>query len=346
MQKILVIRFSSLGDLILTTPIYREIKKVYPNSNITVLTSFEVGNVLENNPYIDNLIRHKRKENFKDLKNLISNLRKEKFDLIYDAHRSLRSIWIVWNLKYYRLSKIPKVWFIKKRSFKKYFLIYFKLNLLKETSPQRIHLLKPLQDNSNIQLKDHTEIFPDKKTNLFIKQFMKKKGLFSKKFIAIGPSASYPLKRWPVNYFIRLISVLIKKGWPIVLFGGKNESETIKIEKHFSGKLHNVAGDFSALESAELLKQARITLTNDTSICHLSEAMGTPAIVFFGPTVKEFGYKPFLKESIILETYEKLYCRPCSKDGRGKCFNSSYLRCLTKISPENVISLIPENVNT
>ena len=116
MQKILIIRFSSLGDLVLTTPIFREIKRVFPNSKISVLTSSELGSILENNPYIDNLIRHERKETLGQLNKLIKNLRDEKFDLIYDAHRSLRSIWIVWNIIGFGLFKIPKVWIIKKRS--------------------------------------------------------------------------------------------------------------------------------------------------------------------------------------------------------------------------------------
>jgi len=345
LQKILIIRFSSLGDLVLTTPIYREIKRVFPDSRITVLTSIDNGLILSNNVHIDRLIVHKRKESFVQLNKLIKELRDEKFDLIYDAHRSLRSMWIVWNLSLYGLSKIPKVWYIKKRSFRKSLLIRFKFNFLKKSPPQRTHLLKPLQDHTKLVLKTHTEIFPEKNTTFFVKKFLKNNGLFSKEFIAIGPSASYPLKCWPVTHFYELITGLLKKDWPLVLVGGENEIETTQIEKKFFGKLHNVAGKFSSLESAELLKQAWRTVTNDTSISHLSEAMGTPSLVFFGPTVKEFGYAPFLKESKMLETNEILECRPCSRDGRGNCKNPENLRCLKTISPDYVLSLIP-NLNT
>ena len=341
LQKILIIRFSSLGDLVLTTPIYREIKRVYPDARISVLTSNDVGLVLENNKHIDNLVIHKRKENFLELNRLIKKLRKERFDLIYDAHRSLRSMWIVLNLSGCWFSKNPEIWFIKKRSFLKSLLVSFKFNFLKESPAQRIHLLRPLQENTNLNLNNHTELFPENKTILFIKKFLNKKGLFSKKFIAIGASASYSLKCWPVSHFYELISGLLKKGWPLVLVGGKNEIETSKIEKKFIGKLHNVAGDFSYLESAELLKQASITITNDTSISHLSEAMGTPVLVFFGPTVKEFGYAPFLNGSKIIESKEFLSCRPCSRDGRGSCKNTEFLRCLNTISPHEVLSQIP-----
>ena len=145
-----------------------------------------------------------------------------------------------------------------------------------------------------------------------------------------------------MNYFNELISILIKEDFPVVLVGGENEKENAKLEQDFYGKVINAAGQFTSLESAELLRHARVVVTNDTSISHLAEAMQTPAIVFFGATVKEFGYSPFLKESKIMETKEKLKCRPCSRDGRGSCSNPDKLRCLTSITPEMVLSIITE----
>ncbi len=131
-RKILVIRFSSLGDLVLTTPIFRELKRFYPDAEITLLTSSGLGSVLDNNPQIDHVIMHSRKETRMQLKFLIQNLRKEKYDLIYDAHRSLRSIWIVWNLSGFGILKKPEVWSINKRSWQRSLLIRLKLNLLKK----------------------------------------------------------------------------------------------------------------------------------------------------------------------------------------------------------------------
>jgi len=341
-KYILIIRFSALGDLVLTTPIFRELKRFFPDAEITLLTSSGTGSVLNNNPHIDHFIWHKRKETYSKLNKLIKKLHKENFDLVYDAHRSLRSIWIVWNLTRFGFSKTPKTWFISKRSWQRSFLINFKLNFLSNTPSQRQHLLLPLQNQTSLILNNHTELFPDPDTVMKIKNFLKKNNLLQKRYVAIGASASYPLKRWPLKYFQELISKLIKQDFYVVLVGGANESENTKLEHDFSGKVINAAGKFSPLESAELLRHARIVVTNDTSISHLAEAMQTPAIVFFGPTVGEFGYPPFLKESKIMETKEKLSCRPCSRDGRGKCSNPDKLRCLTSITPEMVLSVIPE----
>ncbi len=341
-NKILIIRFSALGDLVLTTPIFREMKKVFPDVHISLLTSAGDGSVLKNNPYIDHIIWHKRSETYSELKKLIIKLKKENYDLVYDAHRSLRSIWIVWNLNNFGLRTTPNVWLINKRSLQRSLLINFKLNFLNNTSSQRKHLLLPLQKQTSLVLNDHTELFPDQKTVTKINNFLLKNKLIHKKYIAIGASASYPLKRWPLKYFKELISMLINQDCPVVLVGGENETENVKLGQEFSGKVINAAGNFTPLESAELLKHARIVVTNDTSISHLAEAMLTPVLVFFGATVKEFGYSPFLKESKIIETSENLSCRPCSRDGRGKCSNPDRLRCLTSLTPEMAFSIIPE----
>lgn len=342
-KKILVIRFSALGDLVLTTPIFRELKRVFPETKITLLTSSELGSVLKNNPHIDQFIWHTRNESYIELKKLINNLREEKYDLIYDAHRSIRSIWIVWNLSRFGVLNIPEVWSINKRSLLRSLLIHLKLNFLKNTPSQRHHLLRPLQDQTKFVLNNQTELFPDQNTVLNIQNFLQKNNLLSKQFIAIGASASYPLKCWPLNYFKKLISNLIEQDWPIVLVGGEEEIENAQLEQDYYGKVISVAGKFSTLESAELLRHARIVVTNDTSVGHLAEALLTPAIVLFGSTVREFGYAPFLKESTMLETKEELSCRPCSSDGRGKCSNRNYLRCMTTITPEMVLSIIPKH---
>jgi len=331
-----------LGDLVLTSPIFRELKRVFPKAEITLLTSYGIGSVLENNPHIDHYISHNKKESSEELSNLIRKLRKEKFELIYDAHRSIRSIWIVWNLSGFGLFKSPQVWSINKRSWERSLLILFKINILKNTLPQRQHLLAPLQDMTQMELQNHTELFPNKDAILSVKRFMEINKLLSNRFIAIGASASYPLKCWPLANFHFLISDLIAKGWPVVLVGGTNEKETSQLKQEFQGEVHNTAGCLSPLESAELLKHARLVVTNDTSVSHLAEAVSTPAIVLFGPTVREFGYVPFLEGSELVETSEVLNCRPCSKDGRGKCGNQNYLQCLTTINPQNVLRLIPE----
>ena len=176
-KNILIIRFSALGDLVLTTPIFRELKHFFPDAEITLLTSSEYGSVFNNNPHIDHFILHKRKETYSELNKLIKILLVESFDLVYDTHRSLRSIWIVWNLTKFGFSKTPKTWFIRKRSWQRSLLINFKLNFLTNSPSQRQHLLLPLQNQTSHVLKNHTELFPDPNTVIQIKNFLDKNNL-------------------------------------------------------------------------------------------------------------------------------------------------------------------------
>ena len=339
-----MIRFSALGDLVLTTPVYRELKRVYPDSEVTLLTSFGFGSILDHNPHIDHVIQHPRKETSTQLKSLINRLKESKFDLIYDVHRSLRSIWIVWNLRWSGsgLFDFPEIWSINKRSWQRSLLIKYKINFLKNSASQRLHWLSPLQKKTDQQLDSKTELFPPPETQSRIQELLTEKQLEVKKFIAIGPSASYALKLWPFEYYQLLIEKLLKEGWKIVLTGGPGEEEPLLLEQQFEGQVVNLAGKLELLESAELLKSALLVVTNDTSIGHLAEAMNTPAFVFFGPTVREFGYPPFLEGSQMLETRESLSCRPCSRDGRGKCRNSAPLQCLTSITPEDVFTKVQQ----
>ena len=108
------------------------------------------------------------------------------------------------------------------------------------------------------------------------------------------------------------------------------------MEEEFGDKIINLAGRLSPLQTAELLRNARYLVANDTSLVHLAEAMETPSTAIFGPTVREFGYAPFLAESKLMETTLPLSCRPCTPNGRGLCKNPETLVCLESVTPEMV----------
>ena len=108
------------------------------------------------------------------------------------------------------------------------------------------------------------------------------------------------------------------------------------MEGEFGNKIINFAGRLSPLQTAELLRNAKYLVANDTSLVHLGEAMGTPSTAIFGPTIREFGYAPFLAESKLMETTLPLSCRPCTPNGKGLCKNPETLVCLESVSPEMV----------
>ena len=335
-SNILLIRFSSLGDLVLTTPIYRELRKVYPDSRLTLLTSEGFGRVLENNPHLDEIIYHHRKETRNDLKELINQLRLQKFDLIYDIHNSLRSRWIGWQLK--RHAPKPEHWLIEKRTLARELQIRFGWGQFFNGKSQREQWLEPLQRHHTGTLSTKTELFPSVADKNYVKAWLNQNDLQDKPFVCIGASASFPLKCWPLKNFKQLIENIIQSGISVVLVGTNGEIETEELAEYFRGS-QNVfcaAGIFTILQSAALLEMANAVVANDTSIIHLAEAMRTPSIALFGPTVKEFGYAPMLAQSRLIETDLALHCRPCSRTGKGTCKNREQQICMYSISTQKV----------
>ncbi len=335
-SNILLIRFSSLGDLVLTTPIYRELRKIYPDSRLTLLTSEGFGRVLENNPHLDEIIYHHRKETRNDLENLIDQLRLQKFDLIYDIHNSLRSRWIGWQLK--RHAPKPEHWLIEKRTLARELQIRFGWGQFFNGKSQREQWLEPLRRHHTGALSTKTELFPSIADKNYVKAWLNQNDLQDKPFVCIGASASFPLKCWPLQNFKQLIENIIQSGISVVLVGTNGEIETEELAEYFRGS-QNVfcaAGIFTILQSAALLEMANAVIANDTSIVHLAEAMRTPSIALFGPTVKEFGYAPMLAQSRLIETDLALRCRPCSRTGKGTCKNREQQICMYSISTQKV----------
>ena len=335
-SNILLIRFSSLGDLVLTTPIYRELRKVYPNSRLTLLTSEGFGRVLENNPHLDEIIYHHRKETRNDLKERINQLRLQKFDLIYDIHNSLRSRWIGWQLK--RHAPKPEHWLIEKRTLARELQIRFGWGQFFNGKSQREQWLEPLQRHHTGALSTKTELFPSVADKNYVKAWLNQNDLQDKPFICIGASASFPLKCWPLQNFKQLIENIIQSGISVALVGANGEIETEELAEYFRGSQYVfcAAGIFTILQSAALLKMAHAVIANDTSTIHLAEAMRTPSIALFGPTVKEFGYAPMLAQSRLIETDLALRCRPCSRTGKGTCKNREQQICMYSISTQKV----------
>ena len=320
----------------LTTPIYRELRKVYPDSRLTLLTSEGFGRVLENNPHLDEIIYHHRKETRNDLKELINQLRLQKFDLIYDIHNSLRSRWIGWQLK--RHAPKPEHWLIEKRTLARELQIRFRWGQFFNGKSQREQWLEPLQRHHTGTLSTKTELFPSVADKNYVKAWLNQNDLQDKPFVCIGASASFPLKCWPLKNFKQLIENIIQLGLSVVLVGTNGEIETEELAEYFRGS-QNVfcaAGIFTILQSAALLEMANAVVANDTSIIHLAEAMRTPSIALFGPTVKEFGYAPMLAQSRLIETDLALRCRPCSRTGKGTCKNREQQICMYSISTQKV----------
>lgn len=316
-MKILIIRFSSIGDLTQALSIPSFIKSYVPQAEIHFVTRKDLSAILHHHPMIDKIWALDRKDGFMGIIKLIIKLRTQNFTHIYDAHNNLRSFCIrVFVKAKYKLTR-PMM------RLKRFLLIRFHINLFEKPFSGQRDLIKPLEKwkmpyklPAAPQLFLHSEC---KKTAADL--------ILQKNYIALVPSATYELKRWPLEYW----DELIKKNPDLtfVVLAGKKDHFTEKLSPHKN--MINLTGKTDLLTSAAIIENAKLTITNDTGLLHFSEQLGKPTIALMGPA--PFGF-PSRNSTLILE--RDLGCRPCSKHGQGPCTNPSFQECLRSISPDEV----------
>ncbi len=310
--KILIIRLSSLGDILLTTPVIRAINKKYPNSQIDYVVKKQYSSALQYNPLISSLYLYE-KEKAKSIKDQV---RKVKYDLIIDLQNNLRSCALTFRLG-------TEVKRFKKPTFKKLILVWTKINLLKEFKPIPVRYA----ETAALQIDDNG-------LDLFIPENINPKLAAGKKYIGICPGAKHFTKRWPEKYFIELGNRLNSQGFALVIFGGKEDRELCEA---ISSKIEdgiNLCNNDDLLQTASDMKQCHHIICNDSGLMHTATAVRVPITAIFGSTVSEFGFIPYLSDNSILEN-NSLSCRPCSHIGRSSC-PKRHFKCMQEIKPNMV----------
>jgi len=319
LNRILIIRLSSLGDILLTTPFVRAIKTQFPHIKIDMLIRDEYEDVIKLNPYISNKFLFKK--NGKSNNALLEQLRSNNYELIIDLQNNLRSKKVVSSLK----TKSVK---FDKRSFDKFLLVNFKINKLKEAPQIPVRYSNTIQ---NLKLDNQgLDLFTDKSANAELNG--------KNNLIGFCPGARHFTKRWPKEYFIELGNKLTQDGYTIVLFGGKIDKEicTELVDK-ISGAI-NLSNNDELLQTAADMKLCKAVVCNDSGLMHTASAAGTKVITIFGSTVKEFGFTPYNCSNLILEN-NSLTCRPCSHIGRSDC-PKKHFDCMKSINPDFVFAKV------
>lgn len=310
-KKILIIRLSSIGDILLTTPLIRSMKKQNSSMRIDFVIKEEFFELLKNNPYLTNVYRYTKESDKK--KELLLSLKANKYDLVIDLQNNNRSREIV-----YKLGR--KTFQFRKNNLKKFLLVHFKVNLLKKAPQIPLRYAK----TAGIKLDNEgLEIFIDKIADSRLD--------LSEKYIGLCPGAKHYTKRWPKEYLVELGKKLESEGYKVLLFGGINESEVSdEIANQLTGAI-NLCEE-SILQTAANMKMCKAIYANDSGTMHLSCAVNVPVIAFFGSTVREFGFYPYKTQNVVLEI-ANLPCRPCTHIGRKSC-PLSHFKCMKDITPE------------
>ena len=330
-MRILVIRFSSLGDIVLSTTFIHSLKEIYSNAFVTYITKCKYKDVIEDNPYIDRVVCLEENESIISLANKVG---KEKFDIVFDLHSSLRS-------KMFSL-------LIKKRQYLhvcKYTL--FRLSLIKKNRFLRLlSTKKPLGGVIEWQLSllgvqnkgSFPHLFVDKDTENNVSEMM---GTHFKNRFLVGFAAdsSWKTKMWGVDKYSALAEKILSWNKNAVLFlFGENKEIGGRIEIVCPHRTYNLMGRLTIKEAIALISFMNIFVSNDSGLMHIANAFRIPLVVIFGPTVSEFGFYPRGKEVRVAEV--DMPCRPCSLHGTDVC-KKDY-QCMKMISVDDVFDKVKE----
>ena len=314
-MKLLIVRFSSIGDIVLTTPVVRCAKQQL-NAEIHYLTKPAYRSIVSSNPYIDavHLLEN-------DWDGMIKKLQKQNFDYIIDLHHNLRTL----SLK--RSLKSVKSFSFQKLNFQKWLLTAFKINVLPKQHivDRYVAALQPLHVTNDGKGLDYfipknEEVKPEQIPLSHCAGYM-----------AIVIGATYNTKKLPLH---KLKDLCNRIDYPIVLLGGKEDEENgDEIAQINDIKIFNACGKFSLNESADLVRKSKLVITHDTGLMHIAAAFQKPIISVWGNTVPQFGMSPYYGDATAFSLSQKwaktnpsfmaevkpLYCRPCSKIGYRKC---------------------------
>jgi len=314
LKKILIIRLSSIGDIVLTTPVVRCIKKRYPDCELHYLTKNSFASILRQNPNISKVFTINDK-----IGEVIAGLKAEKYDHIVDLHKNFRS------LKVRMILGIPASSF-PKLNFKKWLLVHFKMRKMPDIHivDRYFKAVEVLDVRNDYQGLDY--FIPEKdKIDL---SFLPEK--HQNGYIGLVIGGKHGTKQLPAQKAIELCKLI---NFPVVVLGGKEDAAVAEIIfSEIGEKVFNACGKFNLNQSAWLVQQAKLIITNDTGLMHIAAAFKKKIISVWGNTVPEFGMYPYLpkhpQNSAIFQV-EGLSCRPCSKLGFEKC-PKGHFDCMMK----------------
>jgi len=330
LDKFLIIRFSSIGDIVLTTPVIRCLRKKYPDAEIHFLTKQSFRSIVAHNPYINKI--HTLGDSFELM---LHELQTEEYDYIIDLHHNLRT------LRIKRFLKNAKSFSFNKLNVEKFILTNLKINTLPK---------KHIVDRCLETVVSFGVVNDDMGLDYFIPKMdeIKKDDIPTSHmhgYIAIVIGAALATKKLPLHKLKALCSAI---DHPVILLGGKEDYEDGKeIAKVDEIKIYNACGKFNLNESADLVKGSKLVISHDTGLMHIAAALQKPIISVWGNTVPSFGMYPYYgtrsnKQYDVVEI-NKLWCRPCSKIGFKKC-PKGHFKCMEKIDVNDIVNLVNQHL--
>lgn len=315
-MKVLIVRFSSIGDIVLTTPVPRCIKTQLENVEVHYATKAQYQSIIESNPYVDKVFLLKE-----SLDELIAELKKENYDVVLDLHNNLRTRILKWKLGVRSFS-------FNKLNIEKWLMVNFKINKLPDA-----HIVdRYLETAKSLDVKNDAlglDYFIPEKDEVPWDWFPE---THRNGFVAYAIGAQHETKKLPVD---RMIELCTKINQPIVLLGGKEDfenAERVRLEFDRSKSntiIFNACGKFNLNQSADIVRKCNVIFSHDTGLMHIAAALKKEVYSIWGNTIPAFGMYPYRTKYHSLENKD-LNCRPCSKIGYQKC-PKGHFKCMREL---------------
>lgn len=321
--KILIIRFSSIGDIVLTTPVIRCLKKQL-GAEIHFLSKRSFHSILAANPHVDHLHLIEKK-----VSEVLPQLKSERFDYIVDLHNNLRSLQVKWALR-------AKAFTFDKINLEKWLIVNLKIDRL-----PALHIVdRYLATVRTLGVKNDgqgLDYFIPSEEELDLETFFAGHNRFQTPYIAFVIGAAHQTKRLPAD---KIISICQSLPQTVLLIGGPDEwTEGEQIAEAAGNHVINTCGQLSLHASASLVRQATAVISHDTGFMHIAAAFHRPLISIWGNTIPEFGMYPYYPDGMNRNTTVEvsgLSCRPCSKIGFAQC-PKEHFSCMREIDEAKVI---------
>ena len=320
MLRILCVRFSSIGDVLLTTPLVRALSRRHPEVELYFVTKRAMAPLVIENPHLTGVLALEPGE---PITNLARRLRAIGPTHGLDLHGSLRSTALRWL--------VPCRWSgYSKRRLARTTLISTKINVYGRHVPVPERYFEAARALDVAPDGGPPELFLAPAARAHLTHWLAQIGLDQRPFAVVAPGAAHATKRWPIQHWQALAQRLQGRGVGVVAVGGPDDRA---VADALGSTVINVAGEFTLQETAACLARAAIVVCGDTGVMHMATGVGTRVIALFGPTVEPFGFFPYAPNAVVLE--RDLSCRPCSAMGTERC-PLGHHRCLADILPDVV----------
>ncbi|MBO5911366.1 MAG: lipopolysaccharide heptosyltransferase II [Elusimicrobiaceae bacterium] len=330
-NKIGIFQTSFIGDSVLTTPLIKKTKKLFPDTQIVVITRPQTEDIFKPLPEVSEVILNDKRgwNKIAGVWKTARAIKKSGIDILLVPHRSFRSARIAW------LSGVPirigftssEGWFLYTKTVPFSWMIH--------DAERNLSLLQGIAKEQFGGEKLSMSFTPSAEEN--VARLLKDFNLEGKKLVGVHAGSAWPTKCWPIEYFVELISKLqTELGVQVVLVGGGKQDTDLgeKICQLAKGHAASLCGKTSLADLMALMKHLSLFITNDSGPMHIATAFDVPTLAIFGPTTRELGFFPYGQGHRVMEV-KNLECRPCALHGGKKC-PLGHFKCMKDITPDEV----------